>query len=93
MPEVIITYKNAKTLEALKDFSKYFDYSISAPKKKAVPKKSIASDEKNNDYFMVYGVTIMKRDKSINTDGLEKVFTGKHIDAKELRRKAWQRKK
>ncbi len=87
MPEVIITYKNAKTLEALKDFAKYFDFSISTPKKKSPSKK-----EGDRIYF-VNGVPIKKGDDSIDMTGLKQVFTGKNIDAKELRKKAWQRKK
>lgn len=31
MPEIIVKYKNKRTLEALQDFAKYFDYEISLP--------------------------------------------------------------
>ena len=34
MPEVIIKYKNAKVLEALKDFAKYLDFVVELPKAK-----------------------------------------------------------
>ncbi len=79
MPEVIIKYKSSRTLQALKDFAKYFDFIITTPKKDF-------SDNLN-------GVTIIPADQSINTSDLKKIFTGKNIDAKELRSHAWQKKK
>jgi hypothetical protein len=30
MPKIIVKYKNKRTLEALRDFAKYFDYVISS---------------------------------------------------------------
>jgi glutamine amidotransferase PdxT len=80
MPEVIIKYKNRRTLEALKDFSKYFDFEIAAVKSKT-------------DITEINGVAIIPGDSSINIDGMKKIFTGKNISANELRRSAWNRKK
>lgn len=55
MAELVIKYKNKKTLDALIDFSKYFYFSVIMPKK-AVDEKSIG----------INGVTRIKPDKSID---------------------------
>jgi hypothetical protein len=82
MPEITIKYKNKKTLDALIDFSKYFDFSVVLPNKKTVEKIS-----------NINGVTIISANKSINISEIENIFTGKNIIAKEIRKAAWQRKK
>ena len=79
MNEVIIKYKTSKALQALKDFAKYVDFTISSPNDKH------ASETIN-------GVTIIRANTSVDTSGIKKIFTGKNIGAKELRNKAWQRK-
>jgi hypothetical protein len=77
MPEIRIKYKKARTLKALKDFAKYFDYVISpSPNEKSV---------------QVNGVTIIKGDVSINDSALSRVFTRKKIDARALRTSLWTR--
>jgi len=86
MPEVIIKYNNPKTLEALKDLSKYFDFIISKPKSKR-------KDMLPKNTFTINGVTVIQGDASIDISEMSDVFTGKNIDAKELRRTAWQRNK
>ena len=83
MPEIIVKYKNKRTLEALRDFAKYFDYVISSPdskRKKAKPN-------------IVNGVTIIPADNSINVSELTAIFTGKDVSSSQLRNDAWQRKK
>lgn len=82
MPELVIKYKSKKTLEALLDFAKYFEYSIVMPVKKTKP--SISE---------INGVTLIQADKSIDTSDLEKIFTNRNIDSRQLRRTAWQRNK
>ena len=82
MPEITIKYKNKKTLEALIDFSKYFDFSVVLPNKKTVEKISY-----------INGVEIILADKSIDISETENIFTGKNIISKEVRKTAWQRKK
>ncbi|MEI7978020.1 MAG: hypothetical protein ACOYMA_16130 [Bacteroidia bacterium] len=82
MPEITIKYKNKKTLDALIDFSKYFDFSVVLPNKKTVEKIS-----------NINGVTIISANKSIDISEIENIFTGKNIIAKEIRKAAWQRKK
>ncbi len=81
MPEIIIKYKNPKTLQALKDFAKYFDYVISSIK----PGKEEES--------FIKGVTVIPGDSSIDTSDLENIFSNKNINAKTLRSEAWQRRK
>ena len=82
MPEITIKYKNKKTLDALIDFSKYFDFSVVLLNKKTVEKIS-----------NINGVTIISANKSIDISEIENIFTGKNIIAKEIRKAAWQRKK
>lgn len=82
MPEITIKYKNKKTLDALIDFSKYFDFSFVLPNKKSVEKLS-----------NINGVTIISADKSIDISEIENIFTSKNLIAKDIRKTAWQRKK
>jgi hypothetical protein len=82
MPELTIKYKNKKTFEALKHFSKYFDFSV------VTKSKSNRSKSKK-----IGGVTIIPADSSIDTSELELIFSNKKIDAKQLRQSAWQRSK
>jgi hypothetical protein len=81
MPDIIIRYKNKKTLEALLDFAKYFDFSV------VLPSKS------RSKLIKVNGVSVIPADSSVETTELETIFTGKNLDSKELRRKSWQRTK
>jgi len=81
MPELIIKYKSKKTLEALLDFAKYFDFSI------------ISSTKSKEKSTKINGVSIIPADSSVDTSELESIFSAKDIDAKELRQKAWQRTK
>ena len=80
MPQITITYNNPKTLQALRDFAKYFDFVIEKPGKKQSP-------ETNNEPIMILA------DSSVDTSGLAKIFTGRNIDPKNLRETLWQRKK
>ena len=61
MPELVIKYRNKRTLEALLDFSKYFDFSVVLPKKK--------SDDRIIEYN---GVTLIKADDSIDVRSEER---------------------
>lgn len=78
MPELVIKYRNKQTPEVLMDFAKYFGFSV------LMPKKTV----KNNS---INGVTIVPADNSIDTSDLEAIFSNKNIDAKQLRKNAWQR--
>jgi len=83
MPEIIVKYKSKRTLEALRDLAKYFDYKISSPDAEKKHKKQIALN----------GVTIIPADPTIDTSDLTEIFTGKNINPSQLRNEAWQRKK
>lgn len=80
MAELIIKYKNKKTLEVLKDLAKYFDFSVVVP-----------STTKRSKVINKNGVTIIKADSSIDTTELEQIFTDQTLDAKKLRDNAWKR--
>ena len=82
MPELIIKYKNKRTLNALIDFAKYFDFSILTPK-----------INKKEDSFLINGVAILQGDSSIDTSDLEVIFSGRNINTKTLREQAWKREK
>jgi hypothetical protein len=81
MPELIIKYKDSKTLEILNDLAKYFDYVISSPK-----------SEKKKE-IKINGVTVIRADDSIDISDISKIFTGKNINAQSLRNESWQRQK
>lgn len=83
MPKIIVEYKDKRTLEALHDFSKYFDFEIS----------SLGFNEGDSKQSKINGLTIVNGDNSIDTTELSEVFSGKNIDAAELRNTAWQRSK
>jgi len=82
MPDIVIKYKSRKTLEALMDFAKYFEYSV------VMPKPKIKSRKTN-----INGATIIQADNTIDTSDLEPIFTNRNIDSKQLRKVAWQRNK
>lgn len=83
MPEIIVKYKSNRTLEALKDFAKYFDYEI------LLPDTEINKDKQSS----LNGVTIIPADSSVDTSDLSKIFTGKNINSEQLRNEAWKRKR
>jgi len=78
MPEVTIKYKKPETLKILKGLAKYFDFKIFPSTEKK--KESL-------DDILIPG------NKKLDISELEKVFTGKNLDAKKLREDLWQRKK
>ena len=82
MHEVVIKYRNPRTLQLLKDFAKHFDFAIFE-----IPKSKKKKD------FSINGVSIVAGNSEIDTSSLNQIFTGKNIDAKTLRNNAWQRKK
>ena len=74
MHEVVIKYRNPRTLQLLKDFAKHFDFAIfEIPKSK---KKKI---------FSINGVSIVAGNSEIDTSDLNQVFTGKVIDANTMK--------
>ncbi len=79
MPEIVIKYKNKRTLEALMDIAKYFKFSVVSPK----------LDKQK--HLTIKGVSVIPADKSIDTKDLEEIFSSRNIDAKQLRKEAWLR--
>ncbi|WP_316812826.1 hypothetical protein [Pedobacter heparinus] len=82
MKEVTVKYKSSKTLEALKELGKYLGFSISEK-----------ADSKRKEGFHINGVTMIPGDESIDISELHEVFTGKGLNATQLRSSGWQRKR
>lgn len=80
MKEVVIKYRNPKTLEAIKALAKYLDFSVDDPR--PVKKEKV-------EY--INGVPVIPGDGSIDISELASIFTGKGLDAKNLRITGWQR--
>ena len=80
MPELVIKYTNKRTLAALMDFAKYFEFSIVTPSPKQKEKS-----------IKINGVTVLLADSSVDTSDLESIFSNKNLNAKQLRQDAWQR--
>lgn len=78
MPEVTIKYKKPETLKILKGLAEYFDFKITPDVKE---KKSSVDD------------ILIPGNKKLDISELDKVFTGKNLDAKKLRNDLWQRNK
>lgn len=82
MYEVVIKYKNRKTLKVLAVLGEFLGFTIAIPDKK----------HKDKMYY-INGIQILQRDAKIDIKDINAIFTGKDIDAKNLRKSAWQRKK
>jgi hypothetical protein len=76
MKEVTIKYRNNKTLEALKDLGKYLGFSVSEN-----------TVSKSKEDFYINGVRVIPGDESIDISELHEVFTGKDLNATQLRRR------
>jgi hypothetical protein len=79
MPELIIKYSSRKTLQALTDLAKYFDFEIAKPATGA--KKRV----------FINGVALVSGDETVDISPMAEIFSGKAIDASNLRKLAWQR--
>ncbi len=77
MPEVIIKYKNAKVLEALKDFAKYLDFVVELPKPKKKAKSNIDTS-----------LPIVFAEKP-DVTALAGIWKGRDISLEDLRKNAW----
>ena len=79
MPQITISYESQKTLEALQNISKYFDFVIEKPKtigkKKSIMKKD----------------NILIGNSTIDVSELTKIFSTKNIVASQLRSELWKR--
>ena len=81
MKKVTITYKNTKTLRVLEAMSRYFGFTLSKP---------VESKEEVN---FKNNASIIPGNPAIDISELNSIFSGKNIDATELRKTTWQRKK
>ena len=84
MPDIIISYKNQKTLKILKELSIYIDFVVSVPRFKANQK---------SETFAINGVPIVRESDSFdnfNLDEMNEIFSRTNVDAKVLRSK-WRR--
>ncbi len=79
MPEIVIKYKNEKTLELLKDLAKYFDFDIE--KKTTIAIKKADRAEENT-----YPISFAKRPDFMALAG---IWKDKEISLVELRKNAW----
>ena len=79
MPEITIKYEKPETLTILRAFAKYFDFRV------------LSSRAKKKTDKTVNGVTIIPADLAIDTSEMETIFSGRKMDATELRNKVWQR--
>ncbi|MDQ8003270.1 MAG: hypothetical protein REI64_00645 [Pedobacter sp.] len=82
MKQAIIKYRSNKTLDALKELGKYLGFSISSVSPKG--KKSSST---------IKGATVIEGDPTVDIAGLHEIFTGKGLDALELRKSGWHRNK
>ena len=78
MPEVIIKYEDPETLKVLEELSKTMNFEMV---------------RENDNVYFVNGVAIVKGNKDVDLSDIRQLFTEKNIDAKTLRKEAWQRKK
>lgn len=76
MPELIIKYKGEKTLKALHDMAKVFDFTI---EKQA---KGILPDNKRTDLPITFA-------KDPDVTALAGIWEGRSINLEELRKEAW----
>jgi len=84
MKEIIVKYNDSRTLALLKTLARFFNFSISSPKKEESNRKA---------YEYVNGVPVIPGDGSISTKELNEIFTGKNLNARTLRTQAWRRQK
>lgn len=75
MPEVVIKYKNSRTLQVLQDIAKYFDFVVSDLAKQDATKKT-------NSLPVTYS-------KNPDVKALSGIWKNKEITLEELRKKAW----
>jgi hypothetical protein len=81
--QVIVEFKNSKTLGILKEMAKKFDFVVLMPKKET---------KETTEIEIINGVTLIRGDRTIDTSDLSKIFSGKNMDAKKLRQQ-WNRRK
>jgi hypothetical protein len=81
MNRVTITYKDNKTLEMLKALAKFMEFSVSK------------SSSEESDVEIYNGVTLIKGKKIKETPDVSDIFSEKRINARQLRKQLWERKR
>jgi len=79
MHEVVIKYKNKKTLKVLTALGEYLGFTIIDPNRK-------------KNIYHINGTPVESGDPKIDMQDLTTIFKGEDIDAKTLRESTWQRK-
>ena len=82
MKEAIVKYKSNKTLAALKAMGQYLGFTV---EESIVPKKP--------ETMWINNVPVLMGDASVDVSELAEIFTGKGLNATEIRKSGWQRKK
>lgn len=82
MHEVVIKYKNRKTLKALTALGEYLGFTIADPER-----------TEKREVYHINGIPVESGDPKIDMQDLTTLFTDEAIDAKTLRESAWQRKR
>jgi len=82
MKEAIVKYKSNKTLAALKAMGQYLGFTVEE-----------SSPSKKPDIIFINNVPVQRGDASVNVSELEEIFTGKGLNAAEIRKSGWQRRK
>ncbi len=78
MPEIIIRFKRQRTLQALKDFAKYLDFSIVSEKE---------ADAKN---YKLVNVSVVAPVAKIDARKLKGIFSDEKLSIKEIRKSVWR---
>lgn len=82
MYEVVIKYRNRKTLKALTALGEYLGFTIAETEAK-----------RDKEVYHINGIPVESGDSGIDVQDLITIFTGEDIDAKTLRESAWQRRR
>ena len=82
MPELLITYRKKRTLNALRDFAKYLDYKIS---------ENIKIDTSSKVEYLK-GIPIIQAKQNADAKKLKGAFNGRKITLADLRKRVWRKK-
>ena len=78
MHEVVIKYKNPKTLRALTALGESLGFSIADSEK-----------QEKKEIYHINGIPVERGDPTIDMQDLTTIFTDAGIDAKRIRTKSW----
>ncbi len=78
MPEIKIRYKRQRTLQALKDFAKYLDFSI------------VNEKDADTKSYMLGNVLIVSPVSKTDVRKLKGLFSDSKLSLKEIRKNIWK---